>query len=138
MKQSTHALSAMAIAALVCGQALAFESVVLRCNMDHPGGDKEQVVMSLSPSGQITGFTWLYTRRNGGSCDIRADTFQVARHDLMIGRNGCQLMAWRQGTAVTLALSPATPQCHSYCTSQRGYEALLPVSFDTRGTGCAR
>jgi len=109
---------------------------ILRCNMDHPGGDKEQSVMSVSTAGEITGFTWLYKRKCGGSCDIQANTFQVVRPDLMVGRNGCQLMAWRQGNNITLALSPATPQCQSYCTNQSAYESLLPVNFDASGRGC--
>lgn len=110
---------------------------VLRCNMNHPGGDREQSVMSLSPAGEVGGFTWLLTTKRGASCDIRADSFRVVKNDLLEGRNGCQMMLWRQGTKLTLALSPATPSCQSYCTSRDAYESLLPVSFDVRGTGCS-
>ncbi len=109
---------------------------ILRCNMNHPGGDREQGVMSISSAGAITGFTWLYARKAGGSCDIQANTFQVVRADLMVGRNGCHLMTWRQGSNITLAFSPATPQCQSYCTKKGAYEALLPVSFDQNSRGC--
>ena len=109
---------------------------ILRCEMNHTTGDKEQSVMSVSAAGEITGFTWLYKRKRGGSCDIQANTLQVVRPDLMVGKNGCQMMTWRQGNNITLALSPATPQCQSYCTNLSAYESLLPVNFDASGRGC--
>lgn len=110
---------------------------ILRCDMNHPGGSREQSVMSLSGTGELAGFTWMLKTRKGASCDIRADSFRVVRSDLLEGRNGCQMMLWRQGAKFTLALSPSTPGCQSYCTSRAAYESLLPVSFDIRGAGCA-
>lgn len=94
-------------------------------------------VVSLSAVGTITGFTWIYKRRGGGLCDIQASTFRVvAPEQVMEGKNGCQLLTWRQGGSITLALSPSTPQCQSYCTSRGAYDALLPVIIDGAGRGC--
>jgi len=126
----------MALVLLMLSGAVSAQDV-LRCNMDHPGGSKEQGVMSLSAAGEMIGFTWLFKTRTGASCDIRADSFRVLHNELLEGRNGCQMMLWRQGSRITLALSPATPTCQSYCSSRDAYEALLPVSFDARGAGCA-
>lgn len=111
---------------------------ILRCNMSHPGGSREQSVMSLMADGSLGGFTWLLRTRQGATCDIRADSFRVVGRELMEGRAGCQMMVWRQGRKITLALSPATPSCQAYCTTRDAYESLLPVSFDAGGSGCAR
>ena len=108
---------------------------VLSCQMTHPGGVQEGASVSLGPAGEITGFSWVLDKKGRGQCNIQASTFRVVRHDRFVGKGGCELMAWQQGTRLTLALSPATPECRSYCSSQQAYESLLPMSFEGNGCG---
>jgi hypothetical protein len=123
------------VLALAAGHAGAQQ--VLRCNMNHPGGDREVSSISVTYSGQITGFSWDLSTKRKGSCSIQAATFNVLGEDRFIGKNGCQLMTWRQGSKLTLAFSPSTPSCNAYCTSQNAFDTLLPMAFDTNGRGCA-
>lgn len=35
-----------------------------------------------------------------------------------------------------MAPSPATPGCAGACVSPEAYERMLPISFDSSGSGC--
>jgi len=84
---------------------------------------------------RVTGFAWTLEKKSGGFCNIQGETFQVVNAELFQGAQGCQLMTWTQGRRLTLALSPATPSCRAYCSTQQAYESLLPIVFD--GVGCS-
>lgn len=108
---------------------------VLQCQMNHPGGVQEGASVSIGPTGEITGFSWVLDKKGRGQCNIQASTFQAVRHDRFVGHGGCELMAWVQSGRLTLALSPSTPSCRSYCSTQQAYESLLPMTFEGNGCG---
>lgn len=107
---------------------------VFQCNMNHPGST-ERGRVSIDANWQVTGFTWTLDKKAKGFCNILAETFHGVNSELFLGVQGCQLMTWRQGRRLTLALSPATPACRAYCSTQQAYESLLPIVFD--GVGCS-
>lgn len=131
MPRTTSWIFFLAMATAACS---AQANTILQCNMNHPGST-ERGRVAIDGYGRVTGFTWTLERKSGGFCSIQGETFRVVNDELFQGAQGCQLMTWTQGRRLTLALSPATPSCRAYCSTQQAYESLLPIVFD--GVGCS-
>ena len=113
---------------------MAHANRILQCNMNHPSS-VERSRVAIDAYGRVTGFAWTLDKKSRGFCNIQGETFLVINDELYEGAQGCQIMTWRQGGRLTLALSPATPSCRAYCSTQQAYESLLPLVFD--GVGCS-
>lgn len=110
----------------------------VQCAFHHPGGAREQIRLAFDGAGHIQAFWWwMAMPDNKNYCTLPADTFHDSGDGRYVGREGCEIMVWKQGTRLTMALSPATAGCRSYCTSSRAYDRMLPIAVQVNGGGCS-
>lgn len=109
------------------------DSSVHRCASTHPEY-RESAAIALR-DGMLTGFDWI-TNGPGGSCRFTGRGFTHLQPDLIVHANGCRVHLWSQDSHHTVALDPSTPQCRSFCTTARAFEALLPLTFSGKSGMC--
>lgn len=128
----------LCVAALFGATSTGVHAKEIGCTQTHSGGNKEQIRVNFNRDGQIQGFLWWYASPDRNTfCTIGADSFLSDTKGNYQGRSGCELMVWQQGRRMTFALSPQTPGCASYCSSQQALERLLPIAMRKDGGGCS-